>query len=252
MVVPKMVRPAAKSEAAACLASAPPEVNHAAAVEDLPRLARVPREKFLLRHWRRIVLAVIGIAAITLLLLGRSGTNPSAAPDRPLETAGAERWSRQSILPAGRSMSFYDPSRTQSDYRIEFGWVPDGKGVGWVFRMQNAGDYYASRLTLVQPGARLILAEEHFMVSGGVESPHSRKIIPLLNNSGLVRVRMDAIGPAFTFSLQGNAVDSWADARLGSGAAGFYDDHGQRPELQGLHFTIMDKDATRTAVTSLP
>jgi hypothetical protein len=252
MVVPKMVRSAAKSEVAACPAVAPPEVNHAHAVDVLPRIARASDDKFLLRYWPRIALAVIGIAAITFLLLQRSGTSPSAARDRPVETAGTDRWSRQASLPPGRSMSLYDPSRKESDYRIEFGWVPDTKGVGWLFRMRTPGDYYASRLRLVQPGARLILAEEHFIVSAGVESPHSRKIIPLLNNSGLVRVRMDAIGPAFSLSLQDDVVDSWTDARLGSGAAGFYDEQGQRPEVQALRFTFINKGAGRTVVTSLP
>ena len=149
-------------------------------------------------------------------------------------------------------MSVYEPSRDEADYRLEFGWVPDSKGVGWVFRTRDAGDYYAARVSLLQPGASVTLVAEHFSVVGGVESAHSRKVVPFGSNAGLIRVRMDAIGPAFTLSLQGSPVDYWTDARLNSGALGFYDELGQRPVVQSLRFTFIKKGVTRVAVASLP
>lgn len=149
-------------------------------------------------------------------------------------------------------MSVYEASREESDYRLEFGWVPDAKGVGWVFRTRDAGDYYATRISLLQPGARVVLVVEHFSVFGGVEGAHSRRIVPLGSNASLVRVRMDAIGPTFTLSLQGSPADYWTDARLDSGPLGFYDERGQRPEVQSLRFTFVKKGAARTAVASLP
>ena len=149
-------------------------------------------------------------------------------------------------------MSVYEPSREEADYRIQFGWVPDANGVGWVFRTRDANDYYAVRLRLIKPGASLVLAAEHFSVWNGEESVHSRKIIPLVNNSGLVQVRMDAIGTSFTLSLQDAPVDTWTDARLDAGALGFYQENGQRPAVQALRFTFIGKGTTRTAVASLP
>jgi len=252
MVVPKMVRPVAKSDHSALTPAPPLAMNQAQAFDALPRISYTSAFKFLLCYWPSIALAILGIAAVSFLLLQRPGTGESAARERSVETAGIGAWSRQPILPPGRWMSVYEPSRKEPDFRIEFQWVPDTKGVGWVFRTRSAGDYYASRLTLVQPGARLILAVEHFIVLGGVQSAHSRKVMPLANKSRLVRVRMDAIGPAFTLSLQENIVDTWADARLGSGTAGFYDERGQRPEVQALRFTFINKGASRTALTSLP
>ena len=149
-------------------------------------------------------------------------------------------------------MSVYEASREESDYRLEFGWVPDAKGVGWVFRTRDAGDYYATRISLLQPGARVVLVVEHFSVFGGVEGAHSRRVVPLGGSTGLVRVRMDAIGPTFTLSLQGSPADYWTDARLDSGPLGFYDERGQRPDVQALRFTFVKKGAARTAVASLP
>jgi len=93
---------------------------------------------------------------------------------------------------------------------------------------------------------------EHFSVFGGVEGAHSRRLVLLGNGVGLVRVRMDAIGPTFTLSLQGSAADYWTDARLDSGPLGFYDERGQRPEVQSLRYTFVNRGAARTAAATLP
>ena len=39
---------------------------------------------------------------------------------------------------------------------------------------------------------------------------------------------------------------------IDSGALGFFDETGDRPEVQSLHVTLIKKGATRTAVASLP
>ena len=256
MVIPKMVRPPSRSVAArsappALAAPLPEPVN--AATDPAPAASRAPslllytsEDTFLARFWRQIAVAIIALAIIGFLPWGRSGAGASPV------TAGTRVWSSRSISPPGRLMSVYEPSREETDYRIEFGWVPDANGVGWVFRSRDADDYYAVRLRLIKPGAKLVLAAEHFSVSRGEESVHSRKVIPLVNNSGLVQVRMDAIGPSFTLSLQDSPVDTWTDARLDSGALGFYEENGQRPAVQALRFTFIRKGTTRTAVASLP
>jgi len=263
MVIPKMVRPPVKPAAlrtpvapvpaSRTIAAAAPVTTGARAEFTAPSLQSVtPDNTFLVRFWRQIAVAVVAIGAVAYLFSGNSSTAvPSSAP-LAAEAPSVGGWTRVSISPPGRFMSVYEPSRVESDYRLEFGWVPDARGVGWVFRTRDANDYYATRLTLLQPGANLILAAEHFNVSAGVESAHSRKVIPLANNSGLVRVRMDAIGPAFTLSLQDSPVDYWTDARLDSGALGFYDEGGQRPEVQALRFTLVRKGSSHTAGASLP
>jgi hypothetical protein len=98
----------------------------------------------------------------------------------------------------------------------------------------------------------MVLAEEHFSMLGGVEGPHSRKVISLGEQSGPLQIQMDAMGSAFTLSLQGKPVDSWTDTQLNSGAFGFFDETGERPQVQGLNITLTRKGTTRTAVASLP
>jgi hypothetical protein len=149
-------------------------------------------------------------------------------------------------------LSLYEPSRGESDYSVEFGWVPDAKGAGLVLRVRDENNYYATRLVLQQPAPNLELAEEHFTVIAGVEGTHSRKIISLANPAGPLQIQMDAIGSAFTLSVQGHPVDYWNDTQLSTGALGFLDESGERPEVQGLHVTLIKKGATRTAVASLP
>jgi hypothetical protein len=263
MVIPKMVRPATKRVAdriaAAPLAPAPAAVPSAkgdnaaksALAESLAPAFALPEQSRLARSWRLLALLTVILLAVgfTLWVRPDSAASRREQVDESLNRGG---WSRRSILPQGRMMSVYEASREESDYRLEFGWVPDAKGVGWVFRTRDAGDYYATRISLLQPGARVVLVVEHFSVSGGVEGAHSRRIVPLGSNAGLVRVRMDAIGPAFALSLQGSPADYWTDARLDSGPLGFYDERGQRPEVQSLRFTFVKKGGARTAVASLP
>jgi hypothetical protein len=263
MVIPKMVRPAVKPVAdritappvapAPALAPSPlPDngVKSAPAEFSAPAFA-LPEQSRLSRSWRLLALLTVIMLAVgfTLWVRPDSGVNRGDPVEQSLNRGG---WSRRSILPAGRMLSVYEASREESDYRIEFAWVPDAKGVGWVFRTRDAGDYYATRISLLQPGARAVLVVEHFSVFGGVEGSHSRRVVPLGSNAGLVRVRMDAIGPAFTLSLQGSPADYWTDARLDAGPLGFYDERGQRPEVQSLRFTFVKKGAARTAVASLP
>jgi hypothetical protein len=260
MVIPKMVRPVLKPVAQSIAVAPAPAPAPSTPVENASKRApaefsapalALPEQSRLARSWRLMAL----LAIISLSIGFTLWVHPNAATrhqreqvDESLNRGG---WSRRSILPQGRMMSVYEPSREESDYRIEFGWVPDAKGVGWVFRTRDAGDYYATRISLQQPGARVAVVE-HFSVIGGVEGGHSRRTVLLGNGAGLVRVRMDAIGPAFALSLQGSAADYWTDARLDSGPLGFYDERGQRPEVQSLRFTLINRGVARTAAATLP
>ena len=266
MVVPKMVRPAAAPArlriaetriAEAPQAAPPPAVASqaapepaSAAVDFAPSLFLKPADSFLTRYWRWIAVAVIVVAAIGFTLLVRSEPGGAAADRSEPGSAMSGGWTRSGVSGDGRVVSVYDPSRSEGDYRVEFGWVPDAVGIGWLFRIRDASNYYGARLSMLQPGASPALVVEHFGVVGGVESAHSRKVIAPGAAGRLVRVRMDAAGPAFTLWAQGSPVDYWTDARLTGGPFGFYDERGQRPTLETVRFTFFQKGAVRTAVTS--
>ena len=135
---------------------------------------------------------------------------------------------------------------------MEFSWVPYAAGVGWVFRTRDANNYYAARLSLQQRGANGVLVAEHFSVLSGAESAHSRKVIPLENTAGLVKVQMDATGSAFKLFLNDDPADSWTDARLVTGLLGFYDDGDRIPKVLAFSLTFMDHGVDRTTVVPLP
>jgi hypothetical protein len=135
---------------------------------------------------------------------------------------------------------------------MEFSWVPDSPGIGWVFRTRDANNYYAAHLGLEQHAAGAVLVAEHFSVIAGIESTHSRKLIPVPINAGLLRVHMDAVGSGFKLFLENNPADSWTDARLGSGALGFYDDGDHNPKLLALSVTFIENAVSRTSAVPLP
>jgi len=252
MVIPKMTRPPVKPVNRLPAPPPPPAVlsaplvNDPVAVDYVPPslLQGAPEGSFLARFWRQIALAAVAILGLAWLLWGGSGSDVSRG--------NTPTWSHRYTSPPGRLLSLYEPSRGEADYSTEFGWVPDAKGAALVLRVRDENNYYATRLTLQQPAPNLELAEERFSVLGGVEGTHSRKVISLGNQRAPVQIQMDAIGSAFTLSVQGHPVDYWNDTQLTSGALGFFDETGDRPEVQGLHVTLIKKGATRTAVASLP
>jgi hypothetical protein len=283
MMVPKMTRPPARPVANLTAATAPalaapalaapapkvayvpnPVISAAAPVSVMAPIASVPsqfvtpsftlhtpEDQFLARYWPQIVYVAIAIAAAGCLMWGLSGPS-RAAGNATSPAVSTAIWSHQSVSPSGRSLTVYEPSRGQSDYRMEFSWVPDSAGVGWVFRTRDENNYYAARLSLQQRGADGVLVAEHFSVLGGAESAHSRKVIPLANAAGLVRVHMDATGPAFKLFVENNPADSWNDARLNTGALGFYDDGDRLPKVLALSFTLINNAVSRTSVVPLP
>jgi uncharacterized protein (DUF736 family) len=253
MVIPKMARPAVRrpramqgaragSPAAAIAGSAGAAADNIAA----PTFLTTGESRFV-RSWRWIALGAILAIAILASIFYRPG---AAAREENAGTSVSGGWSRRSLLPQGRVMDVYEPSRDEPDFRVEFNWIPDTNGVGWVFRTQTAGDYYAVKLSLLQSGGYRAIAAEHFRVLGGIESPHSRRVAALGNRQTIIRLRMDVSGPAFTVAIDGSPVDYWTDERLGTGAFGFYEERGQRPNVQTLRFTFYKKGAVRTAVTS--
>jgi len=261
MVIPKMARPAASPRAQRSLEKAappPPPTPPAAPAA----VAEAPTEisfyagseaSFVPRRWKVLSLCAAAVVVGGVLAWVRPGsdahTGNAAAPGVP------GTWSRRTAYVIGakdpREILVYSGSDDVKNYRIEFAWIPDIRGVGWLFRGTDSANYYAANLRLIQPGATPTLSAEHFTVVDGREGPHSRKVITLGQTPGEVQVRMDANGPAFTLYLQGSPADYWTDERFETGSLGFYAERGERPVLQALRFTFFKKSGLQTVVTSL-
>lgn len=242
MVVPKMVRPAAKPAPPAIaapvvqpLVAVPLQSKPAeeAPIRPLTLFAETEPEKA--RRMRLAKWGLVAVAVISIAMWVRPKTEESEAQASVSFSGG---WSRRAISPPGRQIIAYDLSRDESNYRMEFSWTPSAQPVGWVFRTRDSGNYYGAKLGLVQPGDNSAVAVEHFSVLGGLETPHARKVTVLMKNETAVRIRMDASGPLFTLYLQGSPVDNWTDQRLPTGGFGFYEDRGQPLAVQALRFTF--------------
>lgn len=260
MVIPKMARPitarapralqpaprqpvqaSAKAEAAG--AESPTEVSFYAGSE----------ASFLPRRWKVLgITSAVVVAACVVAWVRPAGDSSSGSESA---SAAAGTWSRRTAYVTGsavpREILVYSGSEGLKNYRLEFSWVPDPHGVGWIFRASDSANYYAAKLRLIQAGGTPTLSAEHFAVVKGVEGTHSRKAITLGRTKGDVLVRMEANGPAFTLYLQGSPADYWTDERFESGSLGFYEERGERPVLQALRFTLFKKSGLQTIVTSL-
>jgi hypothetical protein len=252
MVIPKMAHPPAPRRLRVAGISAPVALEPALATVDIDfghDLFAKPASSFWGRHWRWLAVAAVALLGISITLFVRPAANAPGV-GRDVEAAMSGGWTRSGLSAPGRTVSVYDPTRGMPDYRAEFGWVPGAAGVGWLFRVQDANNYYGARLYQLQPGASSALVAEHFEVIAGAETAHTRRIIPLVRTGPVVRVRMDVMGPTFTLWAEGSPADYWTDARLNSGPFGFYEERGQRPALQTVRFTLFQKGAARVAVTS--
>jgi hypothetical protein len=261
MVIPKMARPAAAARPQRSLektAQPPPVLPPPTAVT----AAETPTEisfyagseaSFVPRRWKMLSLCAAVVVVGGVLAWVRPASNSASGSESAPAAAGT--WSRRTAYLVGgkepREILVYSGSEDVKNYRIEFAWVPDTRGVGWIFRGTDSANYYAANLRLIQAGATPSLSAEHFAVVKGVEGAHSRKVITLGRTLGQVLVRMDANGPAFTLSLQGSPADYWTDERFETGSLGFYAERDERPVLQALRFTFFRKSGLQTVVTSL-
>jgi hypothetical protein len=250
MVIPKMTRPVTSPAssrprtppAPAAVAETPTEISFYAGSE----------ASFVPPRWKVLILCGAALLIAGVIALVRPGGSGSATDSPP---AAAGTWSRRTAYLVGgtvpREILIYSGAEDVKNYRIEFSWVPDTRGVGWLFRGTDSANYYAANLRLLQAGATPSLSAEHFAVVKGVEGTHSRKVLTLGRTKGQVQVRMDANGPAFTLYLQGTPADYWTDERFETGSLGFYAERGERPVLEGLRFTFFRKSGLQTVVTSL-
>ena len=255
MVIPKMVRPLAARVArpTRAIAEAPKPAESAAEAPTEVSFYTGSEASFVPRRWKVVGLGAATVVVAIAIAWVRPGSQTTAGNGSAPGAAGT--WSRRTAYVMGssapREILVFSGSDDLKNYRIEFSWVPEPRGVGWIFRATDSANYYAAKLRLVQAGAIPTLSAEHFAVVKGVEGAHSRKVITLSRALRDVAVRMDATGPAFTLFLQGNPSDYWTDERFESGSLGFYEDGGERPVLQGLRFTLFKKSGLQTVVTSL-
>ncbi len=177
-----------------------------------------------------LAVKVILLAAVAMLVVpGWRDTGSPGARAIEIESAMCStNWVRG----PSADVALYRPSLDQADYRIEFNWNINPRGVASVFRVTDAG-YYGVR---IKPISARSLAVEHFVKYRGAERSRVLKTAAVARQD--VAVRLDALGPAFRVSIDGKTVVQWTDNRLAAGGVGFLDGANNRPDVQGLRIAF--------------
>jgi len=187
-------------------------------------------------HMPKIVAAVAGAAALGLgifFFLGRGETRSKPAAETATTSAD---WISNFANDAKsqRRVSVLRSSMGLPAYRLDFEGSIQIKGLGWVYRAQDAKNYYVSKIELEKPGQNPDFAIVHYAVIDGIEQPHEQTPlhvgVPL---GGDYKIRFEAVGDRFTTWVQGQQVDQWMDGRLKSGGAGLYREGAEQFALHG-------------------
>jgi len=202
----------------------------------LPELRLEPGRNAGASHMPKILAAVAGVAALGLGLfffLGRGETRPK--PGAETITSSANWISNFATDTKNqRRVSVLRTSLGLAAYRLDFESSIQIKGLGWVYRAQDAKNYYVSKIELEKPGQNPEFAIVHYAVIDGVEQAHEQTPlhvdVPL---GGHYKIRFEAVGDRFTTWVQGQQVDQWMDGRLKTGGAGLYREGAEQFTLHG-------------------
>ncbi len=134
------------------------------------------------------------------------------------------------VRPAG--MALFTPSRTLTNYRLQFRVLIESRGIGWIFRARDRQNYQAVELREVKSGPRPVLSLIRYAVVQG--APDRATEVPLqvmVHDSTPFEVVLDVSGDEFSLLLDGEQVDHWTDPRLRSGGVGFFSSAGSTARL---------------------
>ena len=197
--------------------------------------------------WRiAAAIAAVLILAITIFTFTRrSGSKPKPAV---AVAAAASEWIADFAPDSQRQrrVSVLRSSAKGADYRVEFESAIETKATGWVYRAQDAKNFYVNKIELRHPGPDPAFVLAHYAVIDGIDQPRGEAPLPVRVRLGEnYRIRFEATGNRFATWVQDQKVDEWTDDRLKSGGAGLYSEGIERADLHGvfrvtpLHVTFM-------------
>lgn len=184
----------------------------------------------------KIMAAVAGAAVIGFGIFFFTGRSESGSQAKVEASTAGENWISNFAPDAKlqRKVSVLRSSMSLPAYRLDFESSIQIKGLGWVYRAQDANNFYVSKIELEKPGQNPTFVIAHYAVIDGVEQPRVetplRVGVPL---GGHYKIRFDAVGDRFTTWVQGQPVDQWTDARLKTGGAGLYKEGAEQFTVHG-------------------
>lgn len=186
---------------------------------------------------RKILFGVAGAAAIGVGMLIFFGSKSDAGSKQPAPTTVREDpWIANFAADPHnqRKVSVLRSTTGLAAYRVEFESAIQIKGLGWVYRAQNAKNFYVSKIELKRPGQNPAFVMVHYAVINGVDQP--RVEVPLhvaVPLGGVYKIRFTAVGDRFTTWVQDQQVDQWTDTRLKTGGAGLFNEGAEQSLLKG-------------------
>lgn len=186
---------------------------------------------------RNILVAVAGAAALGIGMLIFFGTKSDAGSKQPAPTTVRDdQWIANFAADphSQRKVSLLRSTTGLAAYRLEFESSIQIKGLGWVYRAQDAKNFYVSKIELQRPGQNPTFVMVHYAVINGVDQP--RVEVPLhvaVPLGGYYKIRFSAVGDRFTTWIQDQQVDQWTDARLKTGGAGLFNEGAEQSLLKG-------------------
>ena len=130
------------------------------------------------------------------------------------------------------ALALFNPTRSFSDYRLEFFGQIESKSLGWTVRAKDEKNYHAMKFTVIEAGLRPVIAMIHYNVVDG--KPGRRSQTPLnvmVHNRTPIQVAVDVKGNRFVTSIDGEEVDSYSDDAPASGGIGFFSEAGEKARL---------------------
>ena len=138
-------------------------------------------------------------------------------------------------------LAIYIKSVPLADYRMEFLGLIDRNGLGFVYRAMDFDNYYAARITILQPGPIPEVALERYTVVNGHAGPKTQVKLPFaVRLDTLYAVQVEARGDRFVIRINDQLVDAFSDGRLPSGGIGFFSAAGDSARIRSLRVTDRD------------
>jgi hypothetical protein len=135
-------------------------------------------------------------------------------------------------------LALYRPMTPLTDYRLELQGQIQTKALGFVFRATDMNNYYAAKIAIRKPGPLPSVYLVRYAVIEGKAGAKTETLLPMyLRNDSLYDVVVGIQGDSFTFTLNGQLVDSWSDGRLKSGGVGLFAEKGEVSHIRSVHVT---------------
>jgi hypothetical protein len=129
-------------------------------------------------------------------------------------------------------LALYRPSASFADYQLEFFGQIESRSMGWVMRAHDTNNYYAMKVSVIDPGLRTTIGIERYPVIGGQKGHRVASPLNVMVHRGKpVLVSVAVKGNHFTASIDGQEVDSWTDQAPSTGGVGFFSEAGERARL---------------------